>query len=61
MVASASLMPRPLCNTSEATIRRDFGRLAEAQLVTRTHGGAVATAMASYASPVATIVTPLNP
>ncbi len=37
-------------NTSEATIRRDFGRPAEAQLVTRTHGGVVATAMA-YALP----------
>ncbi len=36
--------------TSEATIRRDFSRLAEAQLVTRTHGGVVATAMA-YALP----------
>lgn len=36
--------------TSEATIRRDFARLAEAQLVTRTHGGVVATAMA-YALP----------
>ena len=32
--------------TSEATIRRDFARLAEAQLVTRTHGGVVATATA---------------
>lgn len=37
-------------HTSEATIRRDFARLAEAQLVTRTHGGVVATAMA-YALP----------
>lgn len=35
---------------SQATIRRDFALLAEAQLVTRTHGGVVATAMA-YALP----------
>lgn len=31
---------------SEATIRRDFGQLAEQQLVTRTHGGVVATSVA---------------
>lgn len=31
---------------SEATIRRDFGRLADQQLVTRTHGGVVATSFA---------------
>lgn len=37
-------------HASEATIRRDFARLAEAQLVTRTHGGVVATALA-YALP----------
>ena len=31
---------------SEATVRRDFGELAAQQLVTRTHGGVVATAVA---------------
>jgi DeoR family transcriptional regulator of aga operon len=31
---------------SEATVRRDFGELARQQLVTRTHGGVVATAVA---------------
>jgi DeoR family transcriptional regulator of aga operon len=31
---------------SEATVRRDFGELAAQQLVTRTHGGVVATAIA---------------
>ena len=31
---------------SEATVRRDFGDLAAQQLVTRTHGGIVATAVA---------------
>lgn len=37
-------------SASSATIRRDFARLADAQLVTRTHGGVVANAMA-YALP----------
>lgn len=36
---------------SEATVRRDFGSLAQQQLVTRTHGGVVGTAIA-YDLPV---------
>ena len=33
-------------DVSEATVRRDFGELAAQQLVTRTHGGVVATSVA---------------
>jgi DNA-binding transcriptional MocR family regulator len=32
-------------DVSEATVRRDFGELAAQQLVTRTHGGVVATSV----------------
>lgn len=35
-----------LLDVSEATIRRDFGELAQRQLVTRNHGGIVATSVA---------------
>lgn len=35
-----------LLGVSEATVRRDFAELAERQLVTRTHGGIVATSVA---------------
>src|SRR5450756_986405 len=37
-------------DVSEATVRRDFGELAAQQLVTRTHGGVVATSL-SYELP----------
>ena len=37
-------------DVSEATVRRDFGELATQQLVTRTHGGVVATSL-SYELP----------
>ena len=37
-----------LTDASEATIRRDFGELAQRQLVTRKHGGIVATSVAFF-------------
>lgn len=37
---------------SRATVRRDFAALAEQQLVTRTHGGVVATSSVAYDLPV---------
>ena len=37
---------RALLGVSEATVRRDFAALAAQQLVTRTHGGVVAAAVA---------------